>query len=182
MAVKQVLKVSWWHESVVDWKLKNPELNQGDCARHFNVSESYMSILCNSDAFRAYEAGRRAEHNKAVSKDIIEQVEEVASVSLEVLHERIDKERDSIGLKIVGETCEMALKSLGFGVKPASGQPVNNVLVLNAATPEALESARGKMRLINQSSPEVGAGEATEASKQGELYEERSSQTLPAPS
>ena len=109
-------------------------------------------------------------------------MEEVATVSLEVLNERIDRERETIGLKLVGETCDMALKALGFGAKPANGQPVNNVLVLNAATPEGLEQARSNMKLINQLPPEVVSGESQNASGQGEQDAEQPAQTLPAPS
>ena len=76
----------------------------------------------------------------------------------------------------------MALKALGFGAKPANGQPVNNVLVLNAATPEGLEQARSNMKLINQLPPEVVSGESQNASGQGEQDAEQPAQTLPAPS
>ena len=148
MSATQIKKVSWWHESILDWELENPDKNLGECAREFRVSETWLSIIRNSDVYREYAALRRKDHNENVSKSIIERVEDVADLSLEVLHERIEKERETIGLKIVTQTCELALKSLGFGQRSDSKETQVNVTIGNI-DPSLLERARNKMKLIN---------------------------------
>jgi len=148
MAMNQVKKVSFWHESIVDWELQNPEKSMGDCALYFNVTETWLSTIRNSDIFKEYSALRRGEHNENISMSIIDRAEAVAGVSLEVLEERIQKERDTIGLGIVNDTAAMALKALGFGQKQdtRSNTQVNIVL---GADPALLARARDKMRLAN---------------------------------
>jgi len=113
----QVKKVSYWHQSIVEWELDNPEQSMGDCARYFNVTEPWLSTIRNSDIFREYAAMRQDEHFDNVSMGIVERVERVAGMSLEVLEERIDRERESIGLNVVNDTASMALKALALGRK-----------------------------------------------------------------
>ncbi len=149
MAEVQLKKVSWWHKSIVDWELEHPSLMLGDCARAFNVSQTWLSVIRNSDAFRAYEEGRRAEHNSNVSKSIIDRVEEVAEISLDVLHERIKKEKETIGLREVNNTAALALKALGFGQPKNRNDASVNVNFNFGADQELLASARAKMKLIN---------------------------------
>jgi len=150
MAMNQVKKVSYWHESIVDWELQNPDKSMGDCALHFNVTEPWLSVIRNSDIFREYAALRRGEHNSNVSMSVIDRAEAVAGVSLEVLEERIQNERRTIGLGIVNDTAAMALKALGFGQKQDTrGGGNTQVNIVLGADPELLARAREKMRLAN---------------------------------
>ena len=163
MSATQLKKMSWWHESILDWELNNPDKSMGECALTFGVTETWLSIIRNSDIYKEYAAQRRILHNENVSKSIIERVEEVAGVSLEVLQERIDRERHTIGLGIVNDTCGMALKALGFGVKHGGeGSQVN--VMIGVASPELLDRAREKMRLIGAHSEldRVGASDPPE--------------------
>lgn len=149
MAMNQVKKVSFWHESIVDWELQNPDKSMGECAEYFGVTEPWLSVIRNSDIFREYSALRRGEHNENVSMSVIDRVEAVAGVSLEVLEERIRAERHSIGLGIVNDTATMALKALGFGKKQDSRTNNTQVNIVLSADPELLARARDKMRLAN---------------------------------
>ncbi len=150
MAMNQVKKVSYWHESIVDWELQNPKKSMGECAEYFNVTEAWLSVIRNSDIFKEYAALRRGEHNDNVSMSIIDRAEAVAGVSLEVLEERIQKERETIGLGIVNDTAAMALKALGFGQKQSGrGGGDTQVNIVLGADPALLARARDKMRRAN---------------------------------
>lgn len=180
MAKSQIKKVSWWHESIVDWTLANPSRSLTECAAYFGVTLSYLSVLRNSDAFRDYEARRREEHNAEVSKSIVDKVEDVASVSLEVLKERIEEERSYIGLKTVTDVCSITLKALGFGVKSDNSPANSQVNVFVGADQETLHNAREKMRLINQMPREAGSREASLASET-EVIEHEKEEPLTQP-
>jgi hypothetical protein len=120
------------------------------------VTQSYLSVVINSDAFRDYFNARRAEHNGSVSKSIIERVEELAGTTLEVLNERIAAERKTVGLSAVSDAAEIALKALGFGAQKQNNgngnfqqNNVQNVFHIGGASLDTLESARADMRALN---------------------------------
>lgn len=132
----------------------------GECALLFNVTESWLSTVRNSEMFVAYRAGRMKEHHQNLSKSVIELAEDVAKEALSTLHERIRTNRQAIELEIVKDTAEMALKALGFGVRtgpanaPVIGQQTNNTFQISVA-PEALSRAREHMRRLTPEAAEV---------------------------
>ena len=147
----QIDKIRSWHEAIVDFMLQNPHLNQGDCARHLNKTESWLSTLINTDLFREYKARRFGDHHDRVSHSVIERVSGLAGLSLEVLHERITAEREKIPLGIVKDSAELMLKSLGYGPKPVATtqSPIIN-LNLYAAPPKVLAEARDDLRRVHE--------------------------------
>lgn len=146
----QVEKVSPWHKLIFDWEIEHPGLGVVECAEHFNVTPGWMSTVRNSDCYLEYAARLRNNHHSNVSKSVLEQVEGLASVSLEVLEERINTERKSIGLGIVNDSAALALKAMGFGQKADRGGNNTQVnIVLGSAGKEVLERAREKMRTVN---------------------------------
>ncbi|MFQ5741976.1 MAG: hypothetical protein ACE5HV_00125 [Acidobacteriota bacterium] len=151
MAEHQITEkgLSYRHEYIVDWCLKHPEGLMKDLAAELGVSEQHLSLVRNSDAFKDYEARRRAEHNETLSKSIVEEVEDLAHLSVEVLNERIESERQTLGLTLVRETADMALKALGFGSRRGDDNRSINTLVINGADPALLERARARMRAAN---------------------------------
>jgi len=154
MSATQLKKVSWWHQSIVDWELANPDKTMNECAAYFKVTASYLSIVRNSDAFMSYAAMRRADHNDTVSKSIVERTEELAGTALDVLNERIEAERENIGLNTVVSAADLALKSLGFGarggVPAAASTERGDVNVFVNATKEELGRARELMNSVPQ--------------------------------
>lgn len=149
----------------MDWMLENPQATLGDCARAMNVTQSYLSVVINSDAFKDRFNARREEHNAGVSKSVIERVEELAGTALEVLNERIAAERANVGLGAVTDAAEIALKALGFGGsgKASNGNgnfnqsntTNNNVFVLEGASRDTLAAARADMRALNGGTPHM---------------------------
>ncbi len=149
-----IKRTNWWHEQLVDWELMNPSANMGDCARHFGKTEGWLSTVRNSDAFREFRARRIAEHQGMVSESVIDKVEGLAALTLDTLHDRIEGDRDNIGLGFVRETAELALKALGYCGKGAAA-PVAPIVQVNVVSAESLERARGLMRdkLVNTEEP-----------------------------
>jgi hypothetical protein len=157
MGENAVAKLSPWHAAIVDWEFSHPDKKMKECAKHFQVTEPWLSRLRNSDLFIAYREERRVEHNKTVSLTIVDRVETVADITLEVIAERVKEEREDISLSLLTEIGGMALTALGFGSKapqvPGGGSAVN--VNIGIASPAALESARGLMIQLQAEDVEV---------------------------
>lgn len=147
-----IRKLSWWHESIIDWMLLQPEGRLGDCAREFNVTQSWLSIIVNSDLFRARLAQRRAELAGEIGATVIDRLSGIAGQALESIAEKIEKEKTKIPIGELRETAEMSLNALGYGGRAAPTQHASgNVYNFNGPTHvsrDVLEAARGKMRLV----------------------------------
>ena len=143
----QIKSVRPWHEQIVDWMLQNPHLTQGQCALYFSKTEAWLSSVINSDLFREYKSRRFADHHENVSHSVIERVSGLAGLSLEVLHKRIEEEKEDIPLGIVLDSATLMLKSMGFGPKAAPAPaPTTITLNLNGAPAEVLAQARDDLR------------------------------------
>lgn len=156
-----IKKVSWWHESIVDWELANPQLTLGDCAQYFGVTPSWLSTVRNSDAFKAYAMKRRAEYNEMVSLGLTGQLQQLATEAVGEMLDRVKNEKSKLEFGEVHQAGSLALKALGFGAGQM-GNPnripdrgsvgitgnvtINNTIV---ATPDVLARAREKMRQLN---------------------------------
>lgn len=146
----QVKRITPNHEAIVDWEILHPGGTMRNCADEIGMSESAISIIRNSDIFKDYRNRRLADHHSHISESVVEKTELLACTSLDVLEERIDRERREIALGGVKDTAEMALRALGFGpaAQPARGAG-SNLTVIVGASPEMLADARAKMRLVN---------------------------------
>ena len=141
----RVQKVNWWHEQIVLWELQNPDGKLGECAAHFGVTQNWLSVVRYSDAFQAYRGRVMAAHRGAVSESVIEKAERVTKLSLDVLSERIEKDRDAVPLEMVRKTAETGLKALGYG---GASESKTAVQVNIGVGREDLENARQKMRMV----------------------------------
>ncbi len=139
-------------EAIVDWEILNPGVDANRCAEALGINASSLSIIKNSDAFIDYRHRRLAEHHEAISSTgIVEKTEDLAKLSLDILSERFSSERVKIPLEAVKDTCEMAMKALGFG-QPRGGNGGaggGDVNIMVGATPEQLANARGKILQVN---------------------------------
>lgn len=145
--------LQWWHDSIIDWMLVNPDKNKKDCAAYFNVTPEYIRQLTNSDVFRARLVARRQVLEDRLNIGIVERIQSLACTSLDVLHERIAEERKTIGLEAVRETADMALKALGYtapkgGSAPAAAPGSNVVNIQLVIDKRDLEESRRLMRTV----------------------------------
>ena len=156
----QIKKVSWWHESIFEWMIANPESKLRECAEFFQVTQSWLSTIIHSDVFVEKLAERRDLHFAAISQDVASKVSGLAELSLDVLEERIERERDAISLGLVKDTAEMALKAAGYiGPRPGSndrGGGDTNIFLPGSIDAKTLADSR---ELMNQRQIESTATE-----------------------
>lgn len=131
MSATQIKNIKSFHERLVEYLIANPRASGSETALFFNVSESWLSIVKNSDAFRELWASRSGVHFSRVSASLVEKVEALADITVDALTEKLerDKAKNELTYTTLKEVGDMALKSLGFGNRNT------NIQVHNSLTP-----------------------------------------------
>lgn len=84
-------RVRWNHDLVIDQMLADPTLTQTAIARQFGVSNTWVSILVNSDAFKERLRERKAELIDPVLRATLEEkLNGIANTALNRLADRLD--------------------------------------------------------------------------------------------
>lgn len=120
MASTQLKDLNEFHEKLARWTLQNPHKTLREASTEFGYSTSWLSIIMNSDAFRARMGELNASADALVLADIPARLRGLANSSLDVLAGQIDavitsgvgsvRDRD-----FVKDTADMTLKALGYG-------------------------------------------------------------------
>lgn len=164
--------VRWWHDAIIDDMLIHPLDTVPERAKRLGYTENYMSVILNSDLFKAAYAARRSEFNVAMAQAISNKMGEVAVKGLDVLLETIEKKRDAIPFAVLSDTVDKTLNRLGYGVKPAgapvvqvnaSGQQVGVVVSSEqlAEARQALRAAEAQRALETPTHPPVAPVEVS---------------------
>lgn len=158
----------WWYESLADYMIANPTSTQNEIAAYFGRNPATISLVINTDAFKAYFRQRRAQHEAGLDSEVRGKLFKVANKSLDFMLDSLEKKRDSIPLEILHRTTDTALKSLGYGAPAPQGTTVNVAAptVNVAVSVEDLEAARTALRRQQQQVIDVTpeAGSATDSS------------------
>lgn len=133
----EIGKVRYTHDAVIDIILANPAVSQGDLAREFGFTQAWMSIIINSDAFKARLAERKGELLDPKIKASMEaRLEALGNRALDRLLERVESSVPLKPLELV------AMAKLGAGDRmnrPPAGPATNNLYVI-AMPPAAANS------------------------------------------
>lgn len=137
-----------WHEMLMDYKILHPRAPNAELAAHFEVSEQMISMVTNTDMFKAQLADRRDRMALQVEGTAIgrlqNKVAALAEKSLDRLMEAVTL--PDTPLDGVRDSCDMALKSLGFGQSGGrQAAPAVSVSVV-VVDKEVLANARLRMR------------------------------------
>lgn len=144
MAEVQVKKVNWWHERLADWMIANPQKKLSDAALEFDCSVSWISIVKNSDSFKAFFAERSAGASDVILGGIKDRLAAVAEQTLELVEDRLDRNGMVMPYDELLSTSSMALKALGYGIASKSAPPAPSQVNVNIVTPELLAEARAR--------------------------------------
>lgn len=146
--LKGLKNMKQWHEMVIDFMLLNPGATYKEIAEQFGVSPVTVSYVSNSDMFKMRLEERRAKFQSQVDGTAIERLQGkiagVAERALDLMDEKIQLERQTMGIEATRETAEMALKALGYGVPRA--QSAQSTTVVNVVVSrDDLARARERM-------------------------------------
>jgi hypothetical protein len=147
--VKRRKPVRWWHEAIIDDMLAFPLSTLAERAGRLGYDKAYLSVIINSDMFRAVYEERRAAYRENLDATLIHKTAQVANSALDLMLEQLETKRGAIPFQALADTADKTLSRLGYGVKPqAGGLSVSvtanggNVAVVPSVTAEQLAEAR----------------------------------------
>lgn len=142
MSATQIKKVSWWMERFADWMIANPDKFLKDAARELNVSQSWLSIVKNSDAFKSYWTSRSEEASGVILTSIREKLTATTEMALDALNEKLAIEAPHLSRAELLEIAEKGLDKLGYGASKSIPAPVVNVQNITVSSHDLAEARR----------------------------------------
>lgn len=112
-------KTHYTHAAMADMILANPRISQRELAAHFGYTESWISIVINSDAFQAMLADRKSEVvDPLLRRDVEEAIKGLVSKSVEILRDKLASPNSNTDLAL--EVFKSATKAAGYGARTGS--------------------------------------------------------------
>jgi hypothetical protein len=149
MAATGPKKWNWWYERIADWMIANPEKTLGDCAREFNVSQSWLSQIINSDMFQDYWKMRSKEASDACLIGVREKGFAAAELALDALNKRLETQAEILPITTLLEITDVTMKRFGYGeTKKSPGPSVQNNYFMGNVSPQELANARDSMTKV----------------------------------
>ncbi len=141
-----IAKLRYSHQDMIDYIIANPQVSQGALAARYGYSQSWISNVMASDAWKSQFAARRAEVvDPVLGLSMNERFEAMATRSLERLMEKLDQPQvsDNVVLKAV----ELGAKAMGIGGNAPPAAPSGDHLAVLASRLLELQS---KVRALPQ--------------------------------
>ena len=141
--MQQLKKIRPVHEHIMDTMLECPDITLRELGVATGYSVSYLSIMTNSDAFRARFAERKQEVCRT-SVDIPTRMRAIAAVAMEKLGEHVERSEDADFLRT---TADMMLHRLGYAPQRVGGGVTVNAApqVQFVISRDDLAQARGQI-------------------------------------
>lgn len=137
-AAKAIARVKYSHDALIDEIIANPTIPQGELAKRFGYTQTWLSRVMNSDAFLARLAVRKQDLvDPAITVSVDEKLREVASRSLDVVLEKLHQ--PIVSTDTAMKALEISSKALGYGARQANIAVQTNFVV--ALPPKAASSA-----------------------------------------
>lgn len=118
MAEVQIRDISHTHEAFMDWMLLNPHRTLGEMAAVFGYSQSWVSVVINSDVFQRKFAERRGDVNVLVTETTVSKMQAVADIGLSRLTAIMPTISDP---EFIAKTTDRMLERLGYTHKSPQG-------------------------------------------------------------
>lgn len=134
-----VAKVRYTHADMIDFIIANPGVSQGQLALRYGYTQSWVSLVMSSDAWKSAMAARREEVvDPALLATINERFTAMTQRSLERLMEKLDAPQvsDNVVLRAV----ELGAKALGVGGNAPPPPPSQDHLAVLAQRLIALQN------------------------------------------
>jgi hypothetical protein len=142
----------WYYDAIIDWMIANPGRPLRECAAHVGRTPTTLSIIINSDMFKAALAQRKADFRLIHDTGLVEKTTQLAHASLDALLEVLDKKRDKVPIDSLREISDSALSRLGYGIeKNNSGVQVHvngQATIVAPVSQQDLEEARMALRMV----------------------------------
>lgn len=121
----EISKINYTHDALIDAIIANPEMTQRQFAAVFGYTESWLSVVMNSDAFQEKLAERKEEIvNPILRASIEDRLKAVAQTSLDNILKQMTLQ--PADMKTATKALELSTRALGYGAKaPQTAVQVN---------------------------------------------------------
>ncbi len=115
-------KIRYSHEDMIDFIIANPGTSQGSIAKRYGYTQSWVSLVMSSDAWKSAMAKRRGELvDPTLALTINERFGAMTELSLRRLTEKL--EAPQVADQTVLRAVELGARALGVGGNAAPAQP-----------------------------------------------------------
>lgn len=137
-------KVRYTHDAMIDIIIANPAISQGELSTTFGYSQGWVSIVVNSDAFKARLEQRKEELvDPTLRLTLNERFKALVTRSLDVLQEKLSRDPAQVPDNLALRAVELGSKALGLGGHaPPPPPPIDHLSTLA----ERLLALQGKAR------------------------------------
>lgn len=156
-AANALQRVHFSHDAMIDLIVAQPMISQGEIAKTFGYTESWVSRVINSDSFQARLAIRKDEVvDPLIKQNFEERVQGLAAMSLDIITKKLEATQSMDGAL---KTFELTTKALGMGARDRSVNVQQNFVVALPAKAtnqqEWAESARESMAAVSHQVTDV---------------------------
>ncbi len=116
----EIQRVSIKHEAIMDYIMAFPTVKLGDVAKHFGVTQPWLSQIIHSDAFQEMYKGKAESAFSHTVLSLREKMETAAHIAMDRLLETLPFETEVSTISDVGESM---LDRLGFSPKSPAAAP-----------------------------------------------------------
>lgn len=171
-ARSQRTRMMWYFDNIIDFMIANPGCTNEDIGAYVRRAPTTISIIRNSDMFKAHYASRRQEFSQTHDFALIHKSTKVAEAALDAILTTLQNKKDTVPLARLESIAQTSLKTLGYGLPsgPQTAVTVNNnnsgnktVVLPSAVSSADLEEARMAIRqaeknklIEHQASPPQG--------------------------
>jgi hypothetical protein len=164
MGINNAYEGRWryWYVAIIDWMLSHPGRPLKECAADLGRAENTIYMITETDLFKTHYHQRRNAFTQAHDAMLREKMTALASKSLDILTEVVDKKRDAIPVAHLTTIATSALDRLGYSPnKPQApagvtvNMPGSNPTLVTSISREELEEARTAMRLAQQNRAQI---------------------------
>ena len=158
-------KVGHKHEAIMQWLLENPESKLGDCAAHFGMTQTWLSIVIHSAAFQDAFAKYREDYYGEAAAGLDEKLNGLIHLAVDKLSEKMETCDDT---QWIANTTDKLLGRLGYGT--GGGSKINVIangdgaVTIQTVSGEALiraDATRKRLQAIKQIEGETLRGDET---------------------
>jgi hypothetical protein len=149
VAAVQPKNWQWWYDRLIDWMIAHPEGTMGQAAIEFKTSESWLSVIKNSDMFKDRFAVASKNASDVTLLGIKEKGLAAAEQALDALNKRLETQAAVLPVSTLLEITDITMKRFGYATdKKAAGPAVQNNYFMGGVSQQELSNARANMNKL----------------------------------
>lgn len=148
---RQIQKIRYSHDAMIDQIIRRPDVSQGELAELFGYTQGWVSQVMSTDMFKARLEARKGELvDPTIRMTLNERFEAVARRSLDLLQEKLSNPASAVPDNLVLRAVELSSKALGVGGNAPPAPPATDHLTILAGRLLALQGRANRGEIYEQ--------------------------------